>query len=98
MSLPWAKTEKSQTSLGIDERGGAVSVFGKDGISCKDGKRSISSAILGIGEHGGQVEVFGKGEGKAGMGINEYGNGVVASWDKNGYRRNNAKLKHWEEF
>ena len=36
---------------------------------------------------GGQVQVFGKGEGKVVMGIDEYGNGGVNTWDKNGYRQ-----------
>lgn len=65
-------------SLRIGEHGGAVIAHGKDGKS---------AATLGIHEHGGHVQVKGKGEGKAVMGVNEYGNGGVSAWDKNGYRQ-----------
>ena len=46
------------------------------------------SAFLRINEHGGSVGVSGKGKdtGKARMGINEYGNGAISTWDKHGYR------------
>ena len=33
------------------------------------------------------MEVKGKGDGAAVMAINEYGNGAVSTWDKNGYRQ-----------
>ena len=59
----------------------------KAGFSLYVAKMGKWQAWLAVGEHGGQVEVVGKGEGKAGMGINEYANGVVATWDKNGYRQ-----------
>ena len=49
----------------------------------KDGK---PAAALGVTEHGGQCAVHGKGEGWL-MSINEYGNGAVSTWDKNGYRQ-----------
>lgn len=38
-------------------------------------------------EHGGRVDVFGKSKGTAVMKIDEHGNGVVSTWDKNGYRQ-----------
>ena len=39
-------------------------------------------------DYGGHVHVTGKGDdnSRAGMGVNEYGNGAVNTWDKNGYR------------
>ncbi len=40
---------------------------------------------LGIDEYGGRVRVTGKGT--AIIGINEYGDGAVSTWDKNGYRQ-----------
>ena len=48
---------------------------------------------LGIDEYGGLVEVFGKGDytSRAVMGVNQYGNGAVNTWDKNGYRLGNLK-------
>ena len=66
--------------LRVDEHGGGVSAFGKDGQL---------AAMLTAKEHGGHVHVGGKGKGKgaAVLGINEYGNGVVSTWDKNGYRQ-----------
>ncbi len=62
--------------LDIDEHGGSVTASGKNGQS-----------MLSIGEHGGRVDVRGKGDGKAAMGVNEYGNGAVSTFDKNGYRQ-----------
>ena len=91
---------KSGVILRIEEEGGVVAAHGKDGESSavlgifeyggivgvggKDGK---SRASLSIAEHGGHVEVFGKAKGTAVMAINEYGNGAVSTWDKNGYRQ-----------
>ena len=73
---------------GKDDKSGAVLDFTEHGsivvVSGKDGEPVVG---LGITEHGGRVIVFGKGEGKAGMGINENGNGVVTTWDTNGYRQ-----------
>ncbi len=63
-------------SSGVD--GGSVFAYGKDGKAW---------AALGVSEHGGLVYVKGKGEGMAVMSINEYGNGAVSTWDKNGYRQ-----------
>ena len=53
---------------------GMVWVFGRAG----DG------VTLYVDDHGGQVEVLGKGIDKtrAGMCVNEYGDGVVYTWDK----------------
>lgn len=87
--------------LGIDEGGaGLVEAFGKDG---KSGARLYvhgygggvfvwdkggeSAAWLCTREHGGLVDVRGKGEGRVAMTINEYGNGTVTTWDKNGYKQ-----------
>ena len=71
------KDGKSGALLGINEHGGTVGTYGKDGKP---------RAGFGVYEHGGHVEVRGKGEGAAVMSINEYGNGAVSTWDKNGYR------------
>ena len=63
------------TSMVCTEKGGLVAVF--DG----DGKVRASMST----EHSGQVGVHGNG-GKFGavMHINDYGDGVVSTWDKNG--------------
>ena len=65
--------------LGIDEHGGLVSVGGKGGKGM---------AQIAVTEHGERVDVFGKvdKESRASMSVNEYGNGAVSTWDKNGYR------------
>ena len=65
-------------AMSTDEHGGVVGVMGKDG--------EITS--MGIDEHGGIVSVFNnQGKPRAVMGITESGNGVVNTWDKNGYRQ-----------
>ncbi len=57
---------------------GLVQIIGENG-----------SAQITVDEYGGDVSVFGKGsdESRAVMGVNEYGNGAVSTWDKNGYRQ-----------
>ena len=46
--------------------------------------------IMEVDEHGGRVNVYGKGKDndttRAVICVNEYGNGAVGTWDKNGYR------------
>ena len=87
--------------MATSEDGGAVHVFDKDGerwaqmaidgyggsvyVSGKDGG---GEARMAIDENGGGVAVYGKGnsDSRAVMGVNEYGNGAVSTWDKNGYR------------
>ena len=64
--------------LHVDEHGGYVAAYDSLG---KIGAR------LGVTEHGGHVQVTDKGKGKATMGINEYGNGAISTWDKNGNRQ-----------
>ena len=63
----------------VDDRGGYVSVRSKEGEG---------SAHMALNENGGYVGVFGKGSEttRAIMAVNEYGNGAVSTWDKNGYR------------
>ena len=91
--------------LSMDAHGGRVDVLGKDDISKvvlditeqggtialrdKDGRLGVS---LFNGEYGGRVHAYGKqSNGAAVMSINEYGGGDVATWDKNGYRKNRLK-------
>ena len=59
--------------IGSDEDGGSVTVWGYKRPT------NLPSAMLNLHEK--------KGELRALMGVNEYGNGVVATWDKNGYRQ-----------
>ena len=82
--------------LATGEGGGLVGVFGKDGESVgvehggfvgvygKDG----GSASMTTDEDGGRIVVANnQGKTRAVMGINEFGNGGVSTWDKNGYRQ-----------
>ena len=61
------------------EHGGSVGVKGKEGQR---------GAQMNIDEHGGAFSAYGRGNqnSRVGMGVNEYGNGAVSTWDKNGYR------------
>ena len=63
--------------LSGNENGGFVNVFGKDG------KGAVQ---LRVTEHGGRVSAYGKVDDKsrAIFGVNEYGHGVVSTWDKHG--------------
>ena len=53
------------------------------------GEKQDASAELKVNEYGGTLNVFGKvdNESRVVVGINEYGNGVVSTWDKKGYRQ-----------
>ena len=79
LSVHDAKNESSVFLGQNDEKnGGLITVRGANGF-----------AQISIDEHGGVMSVFGKGSDKsrAVMGVNEYGNGAVSTWDKNGYRQ-----------
>ena len=87
--------------IGADEDGGRVDVYDKDGKRCaymgadedgglvsvnaKDGGERVQ---MSVNEDGGYVSVYGRGNdySRAKMGVNEYGNGAVSTWDKNRYR------------
>ena len=95
------KDGEGMAGMSIYKNGGSVSVYGKDGegvagmniyknggsvyVHRKDGG---GMARMEIDEDGGSVYVHGKGNSvrRAVMGVNEYGNGAVSTWDKNGYR------------
>ena len=86
-------------SLSTTGHGGIVLVRGKDGglasmltkersgivwVSRKDG----GEVEIDTDEYGGSVSVTNnQGDPRAVMGVNAFGNGVVATWDKNGYRQ-----------
>ena len=86
-------------ALDTDEHGGVVNVYGKDGGSAgmrtdehggvvKVYRKDGGSAGMFIDEYGGSVSVTNnQGKIRAVMGINEFGNGAVSTWDKNGYRQ-----------
>lgn len=67
-------------TMRVDEDGGDITVHRRE--STGEGVR------IDTDEHGGQVVVFGKGNklSRAIMGVDEFGNGGVSVWDKNGYR------------
>ena len=72
-------------NISINEDGGHVGVYHTNGLA----------AAMNIGGHGGQVGVYGKRDGQARdrhqrelralMSVTESGNGVVSTWDKDGY-------------
>ena len=66
--------------LGTSENGGLLSVYRKEGGV---------AAFLRADRDGGLVCTYGTGDskGSACIGVNEYGNGTVSTWDKNGYRQ-----------
>ena len=49
----------------------------------------IGKAELHSNQYGGRLAMFGKTDDKSRVvvGINEYGNGAVSTWDKNGYKQ-----------
>ena len=67
-----------EVKMNVNEHGGYVLARSKD----------KGFAQISVDEHGGSVSVFGKGDktSRAVMSVNEYGNGAVSTWDKNGYR------------
>lgn len=73
----WKGDDTRAAVMKIGEKGGLIGTLGDQG-----------TAQMIVNEYGGSVSVFGKGsnESRAGMGVNEYGNGFVSTWDKNGYR------------
>lgn len=87
------------TSMSLNQLGGVVIAGGDGGsvgfIVSEQGGVVIADgegghAELGVNQYGGRVGVFGKGSSdttRAVIGVNEYGNGAVSTWDKNGYRQ-----------
>ena len=85
---------------GDDKKGVGISVMGGGKLASMTAHRDSAlvevsgitpdtgSAVLQTGEHGGRAGVYGKGDEKARavIAVNEYGNGAVSTWDKNGYR------------
>ena len=68
-------------TMRVDEEGGNITVHRR--------KSTGEGVRIDTNQYGGKVIVFGKGNklSRAIMGVDEYGNGGVSTWDKNGYRR-----------
>ena len=85
------RVAKAAIGLVSDEDGNTVSVYNKvlKVVRLDDILAPFARAVsLGYTEHGGRVDVFNKqGENRAVMSVNEYGNGAISTWDKNGYRQ-----------
>ena len=76
--LGWNEAGKPTVKLSTAEHGGVVGVYGKGGKAVE----------MEVTEHGGRIDVFNnQGENRAVMSVNEYGNGAVSTWDKQGYRQ-----------
>ena len=73
------KTGKGGAMMTVGEHGGYVSVHDNVGTS---------SIEMRVTEYGGYIGVLGKGDSypRVTMSVNEFGNGVVGTRDKNGYR------------
>ena len=79
-------TRSGVSVLGMDYNGGVK--LSSDRISvtvCGDNEKP--RVTMQNSEHGGRLDVYGKTDDvtRVSLGINEYGNGAVSTWDKNGY-------------
>ena len=85
-----AVTEQGDGIIGVRGKGDEMVILnttqygGSVAVVRNDGKLG---GMLHVDEYGGQVMVRSKGEGFAEIGISEHGNGIVSTWDKNGYRQ-----------
>lgn len=72
------KNGERKAHMKADGDGGEVAVYGESG----------AGAIMRVKEHGGAFSMYGKGNDqvRAMLSVNEYGNGALSTWDKNGYR------------
>ena len=86
---------KAKVIMGINPKGpaGFIMVTGTGSIAeiggtyFQVGAKGGLGAVLATDEHGGRVVVSGKdGKMRVAVGVNADGNGVVNTWDKNGYR------------
>ena len=75
----YGKNTEARATMGVNKHGGILGVYSKN---------ADARASMDVNEHGGRVGVFGSNscESRAAITINEYGNGAVSTWDKNGYR------------
>lgn len=88
VSVWFAERLEVAGELGVDERGGYLSV--SENRKDKEKPWLRSKARMGIDEYGGYLQVWDEKRGlggKAAIGINDYGNGAVSTWDKNGNRQ-----------
>ena len=76
---------KNKEGVKVEMSGGAGGGSGYVSVYQFNGNTGV---LVSVDEYGGQVGVFGDGNSKtrAVMGVNEYGNGAIGTWDKNGYR------------
>ena len=86
------RAAKTAVGLVSNEDGNTVTVYNKTPKVVREGEIlnyvPHNAVRLGYTEYGGRVDIFNKqGENRAVMSVNEYGNGAVSTWDKNGYRQ-----------
>ena len=76
---------ESLSRIGVtdDGKSGMMSVYRYD-----RGKQ-MGAAQLNADQYGGLLSIYGKRDNKSRVtvGMNEYGNGAISTWDKNGYRQ-----------
>ena len=87
-----------QVGLHGGEHGGRLDVWGMDGRTSLSSNLGLGRVMvwgedgypkvgLNVTKQAGRVVVWGRGKGQATMSIDESGNGVISTWDKNGDRQ-----------
>ena len=66
-------------AMNINADGGSVAVYNNQGTPCASMDAHADGGSVGVSNN--------QGKPRAAMGINEFGNGAVSTWDKNGYRQ-----------
>ena len=85
VSIYGAKHNKELASIA----GSDVGESGVITVSRYDNGKEAGAVQLSANKNGGRLSIYGKTDhsSRVVVGINEYGNGVVSTWDKNGYRQ-----------
>ena len=76
---PCAMMTNDEAGGVIAVRGGVIAVFGD--------KKEKEAVSISANAYGGRAHFYGNdGKSRAAIGVTEYGDGAVSTWDKNGYR------------
>lgn len=84
-SVVGANHKKELAAIAITDDGES----GLIAVKRYDYGKEIGAAALSANKNGGRLDVYGKGDkmSRAVVCVNEYGNGAMSTWDKNGYRQ-----------
>lgn len=85
VSINGANHNKILASIGVTDDGES----GLISVKRYDHGKQIGAAQLKANQYGGLLSIYGKtdNESRVTVGMNEYGNGAISTWDKNGYRQ-----------